>query len=68
MNILENLQRYSKVKDTNGKFATSGVLLIPVANLKIAAGINDTGGKFDTSVNDTGGNQWEQYQNTDNLK
>jgi hypothetical protein len=44
------------------------VLLIPVANLQIAAGINDMGGKFGISFNDTDGNKWEQYQNTDNLK
>ncbi len=68
LNIFVNLQRYSQVKDTDDNFATSGVPLIPVANLQIAARINDTGGKLDTSVNDTGGNQWEQYQNTDNLK
>ncbi len=37
---------------------------------QIATDINDAGGKFATSVNDTGGNQWEQYQaaNTLNLK
>jgi hypothetical protein len=35
---------------------------------QIATGIKVTGGKFVTSVNDTGGKQWEQYQTADNLK
>ena len=33
-----------------------------------SAGVVDTGGKFATGVNNTGGKQREQYQTTDNLK
>ncbi len=35
---------------------------------KIAASINDTGGKFATGVNDTGSKQWEQLSNCWQLK
>ncbi len=34
---------------------------------QIATSIKDTGGKFATGVNGTGGKQWEQYQTADNL-
>ncbi len=35
---------------------------------QIATGINDTGGKFNTSVNNTCGKQWEQLSNCWQLK
>jgi hypothetical protein len=39
--------------------------MTPAANFATkyagVVGVNDTGRKFVTSVNDTGGKQWEQY-------
>jgi hypothetical protein len=41
----------------------------PVANFATGStGVLDTGGKFATSVNNTCGKLWEQYQTTDILK
>jgi hypothetical protein len=43
--------------------------MTPAANFATSsAGVVDTGGKFATGVNDTGGKQWEQYQPAGNLK
>jgi hypothetical protein len=34
----------------------------------ISAGVVETGGKFATGINDTSGQEWEQYQTASNLK
>jgi hypothetical protein len=38
-----------------------------VSQVKVHHRYQDTGGKFATSVNNTGSKQWEQYQAADNL-
>ncbi len=40
--------------------------MTPAANLATTS-VVDTGGKFATGINDTGGKQWEQYQAADTL-
>ncbi len=51
--------------------------MTPMANLPLVSmtpvatdtvGVVDTGGKFATVLNDTGGIYWEQYQTADILK
>jgi hypothetical protein len=51
------------VKDTGGKISIndSGGKLAKFSNS--FASVVDTGGKFATGVNDTGGKQWEQLSN-----
>ncbi len=45
------------------------ISITPAANFATSfAIVVDTGGKFDASVNNTGGQQWEQYQAAETLK
>jgi hypothetical protein len=66
-NFFKNSRRYSQVKVKHRFQWHRQQILPPVPLVLLIPGANDTGGKFDTGVNDTAG-KWELYQTTGNLK
>jgi hypothetical protein len=60
--------RYQQHRQNKRQFQRHRRQILPPISLVLTTPVADNGGKFATSINDTGGTLWEQYQIADNLK
>jgi hypothetical protein len=66
---LDRFKFFRKFADIFAGLGSPPVSTTPAANFStIFASVVDTGGKFATGVNDSGGKRGDNYQTADNLK